>query len=154
MIQGWPNFRDGGSAPVRRLTRWHGKAGLQVNGEIIPPMAMTTRSQDPRYFRALADAGIRVFFVICDTQWLKPDGLELLRQATGIPFWPAWIWIACTEFLIDRSSRIGRAWRQNQPLCYTRCSSRTIHRRKCWDIFWPTGTRLETYSVPTPVPVV
>lgn len=65
-----------------KVVSHQGYPALQVNGEIIPPMAMTTMSRDPKYLRALADAGIRVFFVICDTQWLKPDGVELLRQST------------------------------------------------------------------------
>lgn len=60
-----------------------GYPALVVNGEIVPPMAMTTMSRDPKYLRALAEAGIRVFFVICDPQWLKPDGVELLRQSTA-----------------------------------------------------------------------
>ena len=60
----------------------NGYPALSVDGEILPPMAITTMSLDRNYLRALGEAGIRIFFVICDTQWLKPDGVELLRKAT------------------------------------------------------------------------
>ncbi len=60
----------------------NGYPALSVDGEILPPMAITTRSLDRKYLHSLGEAGIRIFFVICDTQWLKPDGVKLLREAT------------------------------------------------------------------------
>lgn len=62
----------------------NGYPALSVNGEILPPMAITTMSKDKNYLRGLGEAGIRIFFVICDTQWLKPDGVTLLREATDV----------------------------------------------------------------------
>ncbi len=65
------------------IIMYQGYPALRVNGDILPPMAITTMSQDKDYLRSLGEAGIRLFFVICDTQWLKPDGVELLRTATA-----------------------------------------------------------------------
>src|SRR5690554_6314429 len=44
-------------------------------------MAVTTRSRDPRYLRELGRAGIKIFFVICDTEWLNPDAMKELRAS-------------------------------------------------------------------------
>jgi len=65
-----------------KISNHNGYPALMVDGEIVPPMAMTTESTDRRYLRALGEAGIKLFFVISDTPWLKPDALELLKRST------------------------------------------------------------------------
>ena len=62
-----------------------GRPAISVNGEIYPPMMATIRTMedgkrilfDEEYFAALGKSGIRIFFLICDTVWLKPTALEL-----------------------------------------------------------------------------
>lgn len=64
-----------------QIVMHHGYPAIKAGGVILPPMAVTTVSHDPRYLRALRDAGIRTYYVTCDTQWLKSDALSQLRLA-------------------------------------------------------------------------
>ena len=64
-----------------------GRPAICVNGTVYPPMMATIRTMedgkrilfDEEYFEALGKSGIRIFFLICDTLWLKPDALQLFR---------------------------------------------------------------------------
>ena len=64
-----------------------GRPAICVNGEIYPPMMATIRTMeegkrilfDEEYFEALGKSGIRIFFLLCDTIWRKPNALELFK---------------------------------------------------------------------------
>ncbi len=67
---------------VARVEKYHGSPAIMVDGVPYPPMMATIRTNtrdalklDPEYFRELGKAGIRIFFVICDTEWLKPGAM-------------------------------------------------------------------------------
>lgn len=50
----------------------NGVPTISVDGESLSLMAMTTRIGDDDYLRELRKAGIRVFFVFANTDWLRP----------------------------------------------------------------------------------
>lgn len=72
---------------MAELILHNGRPAISVNGEIYPPMMATVRTMeegkrilfDEEYFKALGESGIRIFFLICDTLWLKPDAVDLFR---------------------------------------------------------------------------
>lgn len=60
---------------------------IMVDGVSYPPMMATITVNmfdhlklDREYIRELGKAGIKIFFIICDTQWLKPDALDLIKE--------------------------------------------------------------------------
>lgn len=67
------------------LVQHNGSPAISINGEIFPPMMMTVVTTnkkeqllDEEYFRQLGNSGIRIFFLICDTLWLRPDAVRQL----------------------------------------------------------------------------
>lgn len=65
----------------------NGRPAIYIDGKYYPPMMATIRTMnenelvmDQEYFRQLGKAGIRIFFLICDTVWLKPNAVELFDQ--------------------------------------------------------------------------
>ncbi len=65
---------------IAKVQNHNGSPAIFIDGKPYPPMAMTTMSRDHRYLKELGDAGVKIYFVICDTDWLKPDGLELFKR--------------------------------------------------------------------------
>lgn len=70
-----------------RLIEHNGSPAICVDGEIIPPMMATIRTNvftdvlfDADYFRSLGESGIRIFFLILDTDWLKPGAFEIFKK--------------------------------------------------------------------------
>ena len=71
-----------------------GRPAFSVNGQILPPAFITVRTRDnggqdihfdPEYFENLGRAGIRVFFLHCNTLWLQPNAIELFdREARAL----------------------------------------------------------------------
>lgn len=68
------------------LVKHNGSPAISINGEIFPPMMMTVVTTDRKnqlldenYFRELGKSGIRVFFLICDTEWLRPGAFEQFK---------------------------------------------------------------------------
>jgi hypothetical protein len=59
---------------------YRGYPALLVNGEPVPPMAMTTQTEDPVYLAALGKAGVRLFYEICATPWLDPGSVQALSR--------------------------------------------------------------------------
>lgn len=55
-----------------KINTQNGTPSLTVNGEDLSLMAMTTRIADDDYLRSLREAGVRVFFVFANTDWLRP----------------------------------------------------------------------------------
>ena len=57
-----------------------------INGKPYAPMCATIRTidgdvsrADENYYKRLGESGIKVFFLICDTEWLKPGAFELFK---------------------------------------------------------------------------
>lgn len=55
-----------------KINTQNGTPSLKINGEDFSLMAMTTRIADDEYLRALREAGVRIFFVFANTDWLRP----------------------------------------------------------------------------------
>jgi hypothetical protein len=81
---------------IAKVEQFHGRPAITIDGVPYPPMMATVRTMtlcddpmgqrilfDRDYFAALGKAGIRIFFLICDTLWLKPDAIELFDTELG-----------------------------------------------------------------------
>ena len=70
-----------------KLVTHNGAPAISVDGEILPPMMATIRTNaftdtlfDDDYFRELGKSGLRIFFLILDTDWLKPGAFEIFKK--------------------------------------------------------------------------
>lgn len=54
----------------------NGDPVLLIDGEVYSPMAMTTYIERPEYLRELGEAGMRLFLVMANTDWLQPGDKE------------------------------------------------------------------------------
>ena len=61
----------------------NGTPALEINGETFSLMAMTTRIKDEEYLRGLRKAGVRIFFVFANTDWLRPVSYTHLLRPTN-----------------------------------------------------------------------
>ena len=57
------------------IEKIHGVPTVMIDGEPCPPMALTAQIQKPEYLQSLRKSGIRVFFVMANTNWLRPGGI-------------------------------------------------------------------------------
>ncbi|MEA1996497.1 MAG: hypothetical protein U9N45_02620 [Gemmatimonadota bacterium] len=54
---------------------------LYVNSQPVMPMSFCSRNnRNTDYLRGLSDAGIKVHFPICDTEWKNPEGFKKLEE--------------------------------------------------------------------------
>lgn len=72
---------------IAQVVQYHGSPAIMIDGKIYPPMMVTIRTNnrtgmviDENYYRALSDSGIKIFFVICDTEWLKKGAFDQFRE--------------------------------------------------------------------------
>ena len=66
-----------------------GRPAVVIDGKVYPPAFATVRTRDNggkdihfdgSYFESLGKAGIKVFFLHCNTLWLQPDAIELFDK--------------------------------------------------------------------------
>ena len=65
----------------------NGRPAIFIDGKPYPPMMATVRTMnegkeiifDRDYFKNLGAAGVKIYFLICDTVWLKPNAIELFE---------------------------------------------------------------------------
>ena len=50
----------------------NGSPALVIDGKTHPPMAMTVRFNKPDYIHDLGQSGMKVFFLMTNTEWLRP----------------------------------------------------------------------------------
>ena len=70
---------------MAEIKNHNGKPAIFIDGKPYPPMMATIRTMmngneiifDDAYFKALGEAGVKIYFLICDTVWLKPNAIEL-----------------------------------------------------------------------------
>ena len=62
----------------------NGRPAIFIDGKPYPPMMATIRTIndsevifDRDYVVNLGKSGVKIFFLICDTIWLKPNAVEL-----------------------------------------------------------------------------
>ena len=65
----------------------NGSPALVIDGKVYPPMYATIRTvlgdesyADENYYKRLGESGIRIFFLICDTEWLKKGAFSLFAK--------------------------------------------------------------------------
>ncbi|MBO5076254.1 MAG: hypothetical protein J5584_01480 [Clostridia bacterium] len=65
-----------------RIVNYNGSPAVEVDGRVLPPMAFTAHAhtRDVEYLRALGEAGIEVFFLICDPEWLYQGAFDRLME--------------------------------------------------------------------------
>lgn len=61
----------------------NGSPALVIDGKTFPPMAMTVRFNKPDYIRHLGEVGLRVFFLMTNTDWLRPG--KDYTDENGVP---------------------------------------------------------------------
>ena len=76
---------------MAELRNLNGRPAIFAGGQACPPYMATIRTNDrdhmvidAEYYRELGRAGIRIFFLICDTVWLKPQAMEQFREEAEI----------------------------------------------------------------------
>lgn len=72
---------------MARVENYNGYPAIMIEGKPYPPMMATIRTNnvtsmqiDKEYYRNLGKSGIKIFFLICDTEWLKPEGFAMFRE--------------------------------------------------------------------------
>ena len=71
-----------------KLIDHNGSPSICIDGKVYPPMMATIRTNqyndppliDEDYFAALGKSGVKLFFLICDTQWLKPGAFSQFTE--------------------------------------------------------------------------
>ena len=72
---------------MAEIKELNGRPAIFIDDKPYPPMMATIRTMkdgeeiifDRDYFKSLGDAGIKIYFLICDTVWLKPNAVELFE---------------------------------------------------------------------------
>lgn len=54
------------------IENYNGEPAIMIDGKPYPPMAMTTRIVKPEYLEALGKSGIKIYFLMANTRWLRP----------------------------------------------------------------------------------
>ena len=73
---------------MAEIKDYNGRPAIFIDGKPYPPMMATIRTMmdtkeiifDEQYFEELGKAGIKIYFLICDTLWLKPNAIDLFCE--------------------------------------------------------------------------
>ena len=72
---------------MAKVENYNGYPAIMVDGKPYPPMMATIRTNnrdhmiiDEEYYKNLGKSGIKIYFLICDTEWLKPQGFEMFCE--------------------------------------------------------------------------
>lgn len=65
----------------------NGRPAIFIDGKPYAPMMATLRTNnrenlvlDEEYMKRLGESGIKIFYLICDTLWLKPNAVDLFKE--------------------------------------------------------------------------
>ena len=74
-----------------KLVKHNGSMAISHNGKIYPPMMATIANVsngkykiDREYLHNLGKNGIKIYFLICDTEWIRPDAFDKLDEEVKI----------------------------------------------------------------------
>ena len=70
-----------------KIVNYNGSPAVEAGGRIMPPMAFTAcaHTRDKEYLKSLGEAGIEVFFLICDPEWLYEGAFrQLIEDAEAL----------------------------------------------------------------------
>lgn len=83
--------RQEGDARMGKLIKHNGGMAICHDGKIYPPMMATICNVndgryviDPEYLKRLGESGIKIFFLICDTEWIRTDAFDKLDEEARI----------------------------------------------------------------------
>jgi len=72
---------------MAKVENYNGYPAIMVDGKPYPPMMATIRTNnrdhmviDEEYYKNLGKSGIKIYFLICDTEWLKPEGFNMFCE--------------------------------------------------------------------------
>ena len=72
---------------MAKVENYNGYPAIMVEGKPYPPMMATIRTNnrdhmiiDEEYYKNLGKSGIKIYFLICDTEWLKPQGFDMFCE--------------------------------------------------------------------------
>lgn len=72
---------------MAKVDNYNGYPAIIVDGKPYPPMMATIRTNnrdsmviDEEYYKNLGKSGIKIYFLICDTEWLKPNGFNMFCE--------------------------------------------------------------------------
>ena len=72
---------------IAKVENYNGAPALIIDGKPYPPMYATIRTIngeemviDEEYYKKLGEAGIKVYFLICDTEWIKKGAFKLFSE--------------------------------------------------------------------------
>ena len=72
---------------MAKVENYNGYPAIMVDGKPYPPMMATIRTNnrdhmiiDEEYYKNLGKSGIKIYFLICDTEWLKPQGFNMFCE--------------------------------------------------------------------------
>ncbi|MBQ7793285.1 MAG: hypothetical protein IJ366_02075 [Clostridia bacterium] len=76
-----------------KLVKHNGSMAISHDGKIYPPMMATICNVsngkyiiDKEYLKRLGESGIKIFFLICDTEWIRDDAFDKLDEEAKILF--------------------------------------------------------------------
>lgn len=76
-----------------KLINHNGSPAISHGGKIYPPMMATICNVndgkykiDKEYLKRLGESGIKIFFLICDTEWIRADAFDKLDEEAKILF--------------------------------------------------------------------
>ncbi|MBQ8588339.1 MAG: hypothetical protein IJ454_03000 [Clostridia bacterium] len=74
-----------------KLINHNGSPAISHGGKIYPPMMATICNVDngkyiidKEYLKNLGESGIKIYFLICDTEWIRPDAFDKLDEEVKI----------------------------------------------------------------------
>jgi len=74
-----------------KLVKHNGSMAICHDGKIYPPMMATICNVsngnyiiDKEYLKRLGESGIKIYFLICDTEWIRPDAFDKLDEEVQI----------------------------------------------------------------------
>jgi len=54
------------------IKRYNGQPTIMIDGKPYPPMSMTTAISKPEYLRELGKSGIKIYYLMTNTNWFRP----------------------------------------------------------------------------------
>lgn len=77
--------------PKAKIENYNGSPAVIIDGKPYPPMFATIRTNnkthmviDSDYYRNLGKSGIKIYFLICDTEWLKPGAYDMFCEEAEV----------------------------------------------------------------------
>lgn len=70
-----------------KVSDYNGSPAILIDGKPYPPMMATIRTNgidkthiDEEYYKNLGNSGIKIFFLICDTEWIKENAFSMFTE--------------------------------------------------------------------------